>query len=229
MTDPWQETAPMTSSQPSRGFSPGTIALLATATVLLAVAGLAIGWYVAGPGGEPEAQASASPSVSAPASPDASPTELPSPTSEPSPTEGGGANPTMPDLLTHDFRVARTELMKQFGVSVKVEFDEQSEAPHGTVISTVPVAGHEVRRGTSVTLYVAGPHYRFPMPDLVGLSCTDGAKKLVEEGLRISRYAEGRRSGTVLATSIPKDQEVAWNDPVELTCGTPESPSPAAG
>src|SRR5687768_17468996 len=61
MTDPWAQTAPLTPQRP-RGFSPGTVAILATATVLLAVAGLAIGWFVAGDG-EPNAEPSSSPSV----------------------------------------------------------------------------------------------------------------------------------------------------------------------
>ncbi|GAA1609079.1 PASTA domain-containing protein [Catellatospora bangladeshensis] len=229
MTDPWQETAPMTSSQRPRGFSPGTIALLATATVMLAVAGLAIGWYVAGTGAEPQAQASASPSAAAASpSPSPSPSELPSPTPEPSPSATGGGFQAMPDVLTRPFREARLEIMAKFGVSVKVEFDQASTASAESVLSTVPAAGQPVLRGTSVTIVVAGPRVRFPMPDVVGQSCSAAQKKLVEQGLRIGRYLNGR-SGTVLAVSVPKDQEVGWNDAVDLTCGVAESPSPAAG
>lgn len=229
MTDPWQETAPMTSSQRPRGFSPGTIALLATATVMLAVAGLAIGWYVAGSGEDPQVQASTSPSaVVASPEPSPSPSELPSPTPEPSPSATGGGIQTMPNVLSRPFREARLEIMAKFGVSVKVEFDEASTATPEYVLRTVPAADQPVLRGTSVTIWVAGPRVRFPMPDVVGQSCGAAQKKLVEEGLRIGRYLTGR-SGTVLSTSVPKDQEVAWNDAVDLSCGVAESSPPPAG
>lgn len=228
MTDPWQATAPITPQRP-RGFSPGTIAILATATVLLAVAGLAIGWYVADSEQEPQTQASASPSVVASPSPSVSPSpsELPSPTPTPEPSEvvPSGTDLVMPDVTTLDFRAARLRLMSELKVTVTVRFDEPGDA--GKVVRTSPAAGLRLRPGTHVTVYVAGPTAEFPMPNVVGQPCETGRRKVLDEGLRIGSYPTGR-AGVITATSIPADTIVKWNASVDLTCtvGASTAPSP---
>ncbi|GIG02435.1 PASTA domain-containing protein [Catellatospora citrea] len=225
MTDPWAQTAPLTPQRP-RGFSPGTIAILATATVLLAVAGLAIGWFAAGDG-DPKAQTSASPSAMASPTPDASPSEQPSPTptvapSTASPAPGGQV---MPDVNTQEFREARAQIIKDLRVSVTVKFVEEAGTPY-TVLRTEPAAGLSAPRGTHVTLYVVGPVFEFEMPNVVDKSCEAARTELLAAGLRIDKYVSGRQ-GTVRETSILAGAKVKWDDAVDLTCSVATEPSPA--
>lgn len=225
MTDPWAQTAPLTPQRP-RGFSPGTIAILATATVLLAVAGLAIGWFAAGDG-EPNAQLSASPSVAASvaASPSSSEAPSPTPTVEPSPVSPPPGGQVMLDVTTKEFREARTQVMKELGVSVTVTFVVEEGAAH-TVLRTDPAAGALAPRGTNVRFYVVGPVFEFDMPNVVDKSCQAAKTELVAAGLRIGKYVSGDE-GTVRETSIPAGTKVKWNDTVDLTCSVTTEPSPA--
>ncbi|GAB4056520.1 PASTA domain-containing protein [Catellatospora paridis] len=226
MTDPWAQTAPLTPQRP-RGFSPGTVAVLATATVLLAVAGLAIGWFAAGDG-DPKAQTSASPTAVISPTPDASPSALPSPTptvapSTASPAPGGQV---MPDVSTQDFREARTQVIKDLRVSVTVKFVEEPGTQY-TVLRTEPAAGMPAPRGTHVRLIVVGPVFEFDMPNVVDKSCDAAKTELLAAGLQIGKYVSGRE-GTVRETSIPAGTKVKWDAAVDLTCSVATEPSPAA-
>ncbi|WP_191838573.1 PASTA domain-containing protein [Catellatospora chokoriensis] len=225
MTDPWAQTAPLTPQRP-RGFSPGTVAILATATVLLAVAGLAIGWFAAGDG-DPAAQPSASPTAVISPTPDASPSEQPSPSptvapSAASPAPGGQV---MPDVSTREFREARAQIIKDLKVSVTVKFVEEAGTPH-TVLRTEPAAGMSAPSGTHVRLIVVGPVFEFDMPNVVDKPCDAAKTELLAAGLRIGKYVSGR-DGTVRETSIPAGDKVKWDDTVDLTCSVATEPSPA--
>ncbi|MEV0455596.1 PASTA domain-containing protein [Catellatospora methionotrophica] len=224
MTDPWAQTAPLTPQRP-RGFSPGTVAILATATVLLAVAGLAIGWYAAGDS-EPTTQTSSSPSALASPTPEASPSELPSPTPEPSPASPAPGGQLMVDVTTRDFREARAQLIKDLRVSVTVSFVDEPGAAH-TVLRTDPAAGAPAPRGTNVRVYVVGPVFEFEMPNVVDKSCDAAKTELVAAGLRIGKYVSGNE-GTVRETSILAGAKVKWDEQVDLTCSTEAPPSPPA-
>lgn len=225
MTDPWAQTAPLTPQRP-RGFSPGTVAVLATATVLLAVAGLAIGWFAAGDG-DPNTQASNSPTAVISPSAAASPSEQPSPTptvapSTASPAPGGQL---MPDVSTRDFREARTQVIKDLRVSVTVRFVDEPGTPH-TVLRTEPAAGMSAPSGTNVRLIVVGPVFEFDMPNVVDKSCEAARTELLAAGLRIGKYVSGRE-GTLRETSISAGTKVKWDATVDLTCSVATEPSPA--
>ncbi|WP_186315610.1 PASTA domain-containing protein [Catellatospora sichuanensis] len=226
MTDPWAQTAPLTPQRP-RGFSPGTVAVLATATVLLAVAGLAIGWFAAGDG-DPKVQTSASPSAVISPTADASPSELPSPTPtvEPSAASPAPDGPRMPNVAGKDFQSIRRQIMADFKVTVTVQFDQDGEAGH--IVKTEPAADLPVRPGTSVKLYVAGPIVDVDVPTLVGTSCEEAKKALVAAGLRVGPYP-AEKVGMVTAATAEAGTKLRWNTEVSLTCETAAPPSPAAG
>ncbi|MFC7247394.1 PASTA domain-containing protein [Catellatospora aurea] len=226
MTDPWAQTAPLTPQRP-RGFSPGTVAILATATVLLAVAGLAIGWFVAGDG-EPNAQPSATPSVAVSAEASPSPSEAPSPTPtvEPSTASPAPDGPRMPNVAGQDFQTVRRQLIADLKVTVNVVFDQEGEA--GQITKTEPAADAPVRAGTSVKLFVAGPIIDVDVPTLVGTSCEEAKKALVGAGLRVGPYP-AEKVGTVTAATAEAGTKLKWNTEVSLTCETAPPPSPAAG
>ncbi|WP_196279006.1 PASTA domain-containing protein [Catellatospora vulcania] len=225
MTDPWAQTAPLTPQRP-RGFSPGTIAILATATVLLAVAGLAIGWFVAGDG-DPNAQVTPTPSVVASAEASPSPSELPSPTPTVEPSTSAAPEGTrMPNVLGQEFQGTRRHLITELKVTVNVVFDQEGEP--GTIVKTEPAADAPVRPGTSIKIFVAGSTVDVDVPTLVGTSCEEAKKAVVAAGLRVGPYP-AEKVGTVTAASAEAGTKLKWNTEVSLTCETAAPPSPAAG
>ncbi|MEO3775808.1 PASTA domain-containing protein [Micromonospora sp. B11E3] len=119
----------------------------------------------------------------------------------------------MPPVVGTDFEDAREELRERrlgwrlvFGTGTGRQVSRSAPSP-----------GTPVNRGTTVTLYVAGPAPALTVPDLLGEDCDDAVDELVDEGL-YPRYRTGRE-GTVTAQHPGPDAPAAWNDEVALTCG----------
>ncbi|MDI1464182.1 PASTA domain-containing protein [Catellatospora sp. KI3] len=231
MTDPWQ-TAVGEPQQRRRGLSPGAIAAVATGTVVMAVAGLAIGWFAAGDDGTPQANGSPSPTaVVESVAPTASPSELPSPSAAASPSYGGAMVPNVEGI---EFREAYKQL-RALGLTVNVAFDEAGETTDGNVVRTDPAVGSPLpAKGKAIKLFVAGPVFRFPMPDLAGGSCEHAKNVLLENGLQVKEYIGGKQDPFKEASVAP-GTEVSWGDRITLTCEkvvvepSPDySPAPAA-
>jgi beta-lactam-binding protein with PASTA domain len=83
-----------------------------------------------------------------------------------------------------------------------------------------------VKRGVTVTLWVAGPPPAVSVPDLLAQSCADAADDLVAAGL-YPRYRTGHQ-GPVTAQDPVPGSSVRWNDPVALTCGDEPTTAPTA-
>ncbi|GHJ46627.1 hypothetical protein Cs7R123_39690 [Catellatospora sp. TT07R-123] len=222
MTDPWQ-TGVDQPQQRRRGLSPGAIATVATGTVVMAVAGLAIGWFAAGDSGTPKANGTPSPTaaVESPAA-SASPSASPLPSVAASPTYTGA---TIPDVEGTNFREAYTTLLG-LKLTVNVSFDEPGETAAGNVVRTDPPVGSPLKAGKSITLYVAGPVYTFPMPDLSGGSCLKAKDILRANGLQVEKYI-GDKDDPFKEASAAKDTTVSWGDRITLTCEKPADPSPS--
>ncbi|MFC8847035.1 MULTISPECIES: PASTA domain-containing protein [unclassified Micromonospora] len=195
------------------------------AVALLAMAGAAGGWLLAGedepspglPAAQPGVPASAAP-PDVPSSP--ARTTAPAPRTT-APTRSTGL--TVPPVLGTDFEDARDEL-RDLRLSWRLVFGTGSGRD---VRRTDPPVGSPVSRGTTVALYVAGPAPAISVPDLVDDDCDDAAEDLVEEGL-YPRYPTGR-TGTVTAQSPEAGSTAYWNDEVALTCGEePDEPSAEA-
>lgn len=196
------------------------------AVVLLAVIGASGGWLLAG---EPDPTDRPVAAVTTPAAPTtAAPTSAAPRTSSPvtrTPARPTAAGLTVPELVGVDFEDARRQLRDRklgwrlvFGTGTGRNVERSSPEP-----------GTPVRRGVTVTLWVAGPAPAVAVPDLVGDDCAAAAADLVEAGL-YPRYRTGR-SGRVGTQDPLAGTPAHWNDAVALSCGDepstpPDTPSP---
>ncbi|QLQ38623.2 PASTA domain-containing protein [Micromonospora robiginosa] len=199
------------------------------AAALLAVIGASVGWVLAG---DPD-RSTVSPEATPP------PAALPSRSSQvtPSqvaPTTGRSAEDrptgsrsttpaglTVPELVGTDFEQARRELRDR-RLGWRLVFGSGSGR---AVERTSPSPGAPVRRGVTVTVWVAGPAPAVTVPDLGGQSCSDAVDELVEAGL-YPRYRTGRQ-GPVGGQDPVAGGTARWNDQVTLTCGVaPSDPPP---
>ncbi|WP_091316146.1 PASTA domain-containing protein [Micromonospora chersina] len=213
--------------QPGAGDEPGadrTRLLLGggLAAVLLAVIGASGGWVLAGEPDRPTAPPAAAatiPSVEA-----TTPAALPSPADDrPTGTRTTtAAGLTVPQVVGTDFEQARRELRAR-KLGWRLVFGSGSGR---AVERTSPEPGTPVKRGVTVTLWVAGPAPAVPVPDLVAQSCADAADDLVAAGL-YPRYRTSRQ-GPVTAQDPAGGSSARWNDPVTLTCGDEPATTPTA-
>jgi len=204
--------------EPPRGWSPLAVALIATLVLLLGLGGAIFGIYAAGKGnrvvGPGTTQAQSFPTATA------SPTPGPTPTPTASPSPDGFPVPNVAGL---DFQAARRQIRDlKLGVTLVFEGD----AGDMTVRTTAPTAGANVRRGTTIKIFVKGPAPLALVPGVVGLGCAQAAAIIVDQGL-FPDYETGR-NGVVLEQSPRSDepQNSHWNDKVKIQCGSASS-SPA--
>ncbi|MFD2766227.1 PASTA domain-containing protein [Micromonospora eburnea] len=192
------------------------------AVVLLAVIGASGGWILAGEAEPitPPASGVTTPTPSGDATPkvSASPPQQ-RPTAVRTTTAGGL---TVPELVGTDFVRARQELRDR-KLGWRLVFGTGSGRG---VERTSPEPGTPVRRGITVTLWVAGPAPALPVPDLVAQECGDAADDLVEAGFYPS-YRTLRR-GPVTAQEPEPGATAHWNDKVTLTCGDEPPTDPEA-
>ncbi|MEU1966127.1 PASTA domain-containing protein [Micromonospora sediminicola] len=216
--------------QPVRddGTGPGRTRLFlggALAVVLLAVIGASGGWVLAGEPDPPAASSGVVPSGGAatsgpPATPSA-PSTRPADDRPSGPRSRTPSGLTVPDLVGADFARARQELRDR-RLGWRLVFGAGSGR---TVERTSPGAGEPVKRGVTVTVWVAGPAPAVTVPDVGALSCADAADDLVEAGL-YPRYRSGRQ-GPVTGQEPVAGSAARWNDQITLTCGDAPTTSPS--
>ncbi|WBB73627.1 PASTA domain-containing protein [Micromonospora sp. WMMD1128] len=197
----------------------------AVAVVLLAVIGGSAGWILAGGSDQPSASSESSPptAVSPPRPTESVPAED-RPTAD-GPTDNRSATPTgltVPELVGADFEHARQELRDR-RLGWRLVFGSGSGR---AVERTSPSPGAPVKRGVTVTVWVAGPAPAVTVPDLDGRACSEAADELVEAGL-YPRYRTGRQ-GSVSAQDPAAGGTARWNDQVALTCGDAPPGTPTA-
>lgn len=195
------------------------------AALLLAVIGASGGWVLAGEPDRPTASSQAVPPPAAPSSPATEVTPTEDRPGEDRPTGTRSTTPaglTVPELVGTDFERARQELRDR-KLGWRLVFGSGSGR---AVERTSPRPGAPVRRGVTVTVWVAGPAPAVTVPDLDGRSCSDAADDLVEAGL-YPRYRTGRQ-GVVTAQDPVSGGTAHWNDQVALTCGTAPADPPTA-
>ncbi|GAA2702423.1 hypothetical protein GCM10010429_07400 [Micromonospora olivasterospora] len=191
------------------------------AVALLATIGATGGWLLAGDEGTPPAPPDAGAGARVTPSEASPPTvRTPAPTHRTSaPAQASGL--TVPPVVGTDFEDARDELRDR-RLGWRLVFGTGTGRQ---VARSTPPPGAPVSRGTTVTLYVAGPAPTLTVPDLLGDDCDDAADELVDEGF-YPRYRTGRK-GTVTAQHPGPDTPASWNDEVALTCG--DEPSDPTG
>ncbi|GAB3819601.1 hypothetical protein GCM10027605_74040 [Micromonospora zhanjiangensis] len=127
---------------------------------------------------------------------------------------------TVPNLVGKDFRNAR-DALRERKLGWRLVFGRSGD--DGTVTSTDPSADAPVKQGTTVRVTVAGAAPVVAVPELIGKSCGEARKRVVEEGLD-PRYPDGE-SGKVLSQQPGPDEQAHWNDVIVLHCGKPGEPS----
>jgi hypothetical protein len=216
--------------EPPRGWSPGTVALVATLVLLLGLGGAVFGIHAAHtvmsasdtPSGA--ATATLTPQLSGPtgSSPAASPSPAAvGPSAQVSPGLEASASSSEPfsliDVTGVDFRDARSRIrVRRLGWRLIFEGTDATDA---TVRTTDPAPGSLVRAGDTVKIYVRGAAPLALVPDVVGFACADAASRIIDSGV-YPQYPLGR-DGIVVAQSPPAgDPGVRWNDTVRLSCVT---------
>lgn len=223
MTDLDMTGRPETGSGAGHSSRAGLVAGGAVGLVLCAVVGAFGGYLLAGDGtggsdqGAGPVATSAAPSAtktSRAGTPTRTQTGRP-PTTAP-PIDGL----LLPDVLGQDFREARLELLdRRLGVEVVFGASGTDSSVH----RTVPPGGTPVKRGITVKIYVVGGPPSVVVPDVVGQSCRQAARRLVDDGL-YPRYPSGE-SGEVREQDPPAGGTLHWNDQVRLHCGKAVAPT----
>jgi hypothetical protein len=225
MSDPWS-TEIQAAPPPRKSLSPAGIVALASALLVLAVGGAAIGWTFADDGGDDlQPVGVASPSFAA-VTPSVPPSPSPSASSaSPSPVASPGAAAAL--VVGLDFREARAKLAEQ-GMQAVLKFDDTAAETFKVLGISPPDA--KIASGISVTLQISGAAPAIAAADLagaVGQPCQDAKSSLVKAGLIIDSYAGGVQNGTLLSVS-PLLAGLKFNDRVVLTCGVEATPSAVA-
>ncbi|MGW5673103.1 PASTA domain-containing protein [Micromonospora sp. NPDC003776] len=189
------------------------------AVLLLAVIGASGGWMLAGDPDRP-VSAAGTPSTSIEETPTEAAPSTPSPRPSATRTTTTAPGLTVPELVGTDFAEARRQLRDR-KLGWRLVFGTGSDR---SVLRTSPEPGTPVRRGVTVTLWVAGSAPAVAVPDLIGLACGDAADDLFEAGL-YPRYRTGRK-GEVTDQDPVAAAPAHWNDRVDLTCGEEPQATP---
>ncbi|MEV6374117.1 PASTA domain-containing protein [Micromonospora musae] len=205
--------------------SPGRLTVVlggGMVAVLLAAIGATGGWLLAGEGEQSPEKPVAAPSATGAAS--GRPSHRPEPTrttpSAPRTSASTASGLTVPPVIGTDFLYARDEL-RDLRLGWRLVFGDGAGR---SIERTDPEVGREVRRGTTVTLYVAGPPPESEVPDVVGDDCADAADELGESGF-YPDYPNGKR-GEVTRQEPSEGGSARWNDQVRIWCGAEKSNQP---
>jgi len=132
-----------------------------------------------------------------------------------------GRNTVMlPNLMGKTEQYAADEL-RRLGLECVVEYNGDSEIPHGCVCATEPSAYSDVPTGGAVTLIISGVAAKsFVMPALTGLNETEAIARLTSLGVAVGKsdyVSSDEPLGTVIAQSIPFGSNVTTDATVYLT------------
>ncbi|MGW4467808.1 PASTA domain-containing protein [Micromonospora sp. NPDC004704] len=223
----WQTSSPV--EQPDRPRRGAMVAGAAVATVLLATIGAIGGWALANSEGS-DPTTGAGPEATSSIEPSPTKTKTRPPTSPPktAPTSKAPAGQfALPDLTGQSFERVRQDL-RELGLGWTLMFGDSGEDP--TVVRTDPPANTNVRKGTSVKVYVSGAAPMTDVPEVTGLSCDQAKAVLVDAGFGIE-YRTGK-TGPVLRQEPGPNEKRRWNESIVIYCGSvpnlPGQPTPAA-
>jgi hypothetical protein len=198
------------------------VAGAAVGLVICAVVGALGGYLLAGGGEEPaDRQAGSVPTTTSEATspPRSTPGRTPTrrTTTAPPPQIG---EMRLPDLVGMDFEKAREELLRR-GLGAQITFGKAGS--DRSVASTNPPSGTSVRKGVTVRLTVVGGPPEVVVPALVGQSCAQAGRRLVEDGL-YPTYPTGR-TGQVRSQDPKGGATLRWNERVKLHCSDSVDPT----
>jgi serine/threonine-protein kinase len=142
---------------------------------------------------------------------------------------GPGSPTTVPVVaeLGYDEAVAALETAELVAVREDV-YDET--IPVGQVVSTDPLAGREVRRGTDVAVRVSLGPERYAVPALVGTPADAAGQVLQDTMLRLGEvteaFSEEVEAGVVISVDPAEGSELRRGDAVSLVVSKGREPIP---
>lgn len=139
----------------------------------------------------------------------------------------------LPDVSGMDYEKAQTQLESR-GLTVQIEYQEDSSVEENHVISTDPTAGSSVSKGDTVIMYVSEgeeteTEEKVEVPDVLGEDLDDAILELQNAGLYYGGssedYSSSYSEGQVMAQSVEAGTEVAKGTTVTLTVSKGEEQS----
>lgn len=124
-----------------------------------------------------------------------------------------------PDLTGQPRDVA-TRTVADAGLGAQWQEAYSEEVPAGSVVSTDPTAGSDVRRGGSLTVQVSKGPERYEMPKVAGQRLDDARRALTEQHLVVGAVTEdfddSVAAGAVLRASLAPGTRTRRDDHVDL-------------
>jgi serine/threonine-protein kinase len=130
----------------------------------------------------------------------------------------------VPDLAGVEVAAAKTELA-QANLQYKEGAGQYSDTvPEGSVISTNPAKGTELKRGDTVTVVISKGRAPIQVPNLVGMNVNDARNQLQSLGLTaVERYKDSDQPLDQVIAQTPKAGSGASND-AEITLDVSKGP-----
>jgi serine/threonine-protein kinase len=130
----------------------------------------------------------------------------------------------VPDLAGVEVASAKTELA-QANLQYKEGAGQYSDTvPEGSVISTNPAKGTELKRGDTVTVVVSKGRAPIQVPNLVGMNVNDARNQLQSLGLTaVERYKDSDQPQDQVIAQTPKAGSGVAND-AEITLDVSKGP-----
>ncbi|GAB2524793.1 Stk1 family PASTA domain-containing Ser/Thr kinase [Nocardia heshunensis] len=140
---------------------------------------------------------------------------------------GPGARPdqvAVPDVANQTYQVAQQNLQKA-GFTVSIQQKNDPKVAQGNVISTQPLGGSRVDKGSNVTVQVSAGPQQVPVPKLAGLSQQQAEQQLNSVGLRLNPDVKKQTSSVddkdkVVAQSPDAGQKTDSDGQVTITLGS---------
>ncbi|MDO9354287.1 MAG: Stk1 family PASTA domain-containing Ser/Thr kinase [Solirubrobacteraceae bacterium] len=146
----------------------------------------------------------------------------------------GAKKVELPDLTGQPVDAARSQLA-ELGLVPSVVEQESAEREAGTVLSTDPKAGADVKVGDSVTVNVASEPTTETVPDVIGFSQSRATKALQAASFGVTTTTEDTDDesldGKVISTDPAAGADRNKNAPVTIVIGryTPPASTPEEG
>ena len=140
---------------------------------------------------------------------------------------GPGAYTTMPDVDGRPLPEAR-QLLANAGLAARVGERFDDALPVGSVIETDPGSGDEVRKRSTVQVFVsAGPEF-LPVPEVTGATLDEAERALSDAGLDAGKvteeFSEEVEQGRVISQAVAAGETLRRQEPVDLVVSKGRQP-----
>jgi serine/threonine-protein kinase len=143
---------------------------------------------------------------------------------------GGGAEVVVPQLIG-DPQDEAIRKLEEAGLNFTLRSEPDDRNPPGQVIGQDPEAGERVRRGSRVTVTVAGQAETVEVPNVVGQNVNEATRILEDRGflVRVNRRADDEVARDTVIDQSPRTGQAPRGSAVNLTVsnGVEDVPVPA--